>query len=137
MCAWALRGTVPALAGNVGTGGAFALAREGNYRESTFLRSLRPGPAPLDVFWGGSAVLGSVPHMCHMWDRPLKDTETPRDTGRAGLVRSERRNVHILIPLARQRESSTCPNVPCERRTEPAEPPTKYVKRSGTGPERA
>ena len=48
-----LRGTVPALAGNVGTGGAFALAREGNYRESTFLRSLWPGAAPLDVFGGG------------------------------------------------------------------------------------
>ena len=53
MCAWGLRGTVPALAGNVGTGGAFALPREGNYRESTFLRSLWPGPAPLDVFGGG------------------------------------------------------------------------------------
>ena len=67
--------------------------------------------------------------MCHMWDRPLKDTETPRDTGRAGLVRSERRNVHILIPLARQRESSTCPNVPCERRTEPAERPGTHTGR--------
>ena len=53
MCAWGLRGTVPALAGNGGTGGAFALPREGNYRESTFLRSLWPGPAPLDVFGGG------------------------------------------------------------------------------------
>ena len=41
--------------GNVGTGGAFALPREGNYSVSTFLRSLRPGPAPLDVFGGGSA----------------------------------------------------------------------------------
>ena len=75
--------------------------------------------------------------MCHMWDRPLKDTETPRDTGRAGLVRSERRNVHILSPRAQQRESSTCPNVPCERRPGPTERPTKYVKRSGTGSERA
>ena len=54
-----LRGTVPALAGNVGTGGAFALAREGDYRVSTFLRSLWPGPAPLDVF--GGALRGTVP----------------------------------------------------------------------------
>ena len=57
----ALRGTVPALAGNVGTGGAFALPREGNYRESTFLRSLRPGPAPLDVFGGALRGLGVGP----------------------------------------------------------------------------
>jgi hypothetical protein len=41
----------------------------------------------------------------------------------AGSVRSEHRNVDILIPLARQRESPTGPNVPCERRTDPAEPP--------------
>jgi hypothetical protein len=41
----------------------------------------------------------------------------------AGSVRSEHRNVDILIPLARPRESSTGPNVPCERRTDPAEPP--------------
>jgi hypothetical protein len=40
----------------------------------------------------------------------------------AGSVRSEHRNVDILIPLARQRESPTGPNVPCERRTDPAEP---------------
>jgi hypothetical protein len=41
----------------------------------------------------------------------------------AGSVRSEHRNVDILIPLARQRESPAGPNVPCERRTDPAEPP--------------
>jgi hypothetical protein len=41
----------------------------------------------------------------------------------AGSVRSEHRNVDILIPLARPRESPTGPNVPCERRTDPAEPP--------------
>ena len=75
--------------------------------------------------------------MCHMWNRPRNDPETPHDTGRAGLVRSEHRNVHILIPLAHQRESSSCPNVPCERRPGPAERPAKYAKRSGTGPERA
>jgi hypothetical protein len=41
----------------------------------------------------------------------------------AGSGRSEHRNVDILIPLARPRESPTGPNVPCERRTDPAEPP--------------
>jgi hypothetical protein len=40
----------------------------------------------------------------------------------AGTGRSERRNVDTLIPLARPRESSSCLNVPCERRTYPAEP---------------
>jgi hypothetical protein len=48
----------------------------------------------------------------------------------AGSGRSEHRNVDILIPLARQRESPTGPNVPCERRTDPAEP------RQGTDPQR-
>ena len=48
----------------------------------------------------------------------------------AGPGRSEHRNVDILIPLARQRESPTGPNVPCERRTDPAEP------RRGTYPQR-
>jgi len=38
----------------------------------------------------------------------------------AGPGRSEHRNVDILIPLARQRESPAGPNVPCERRTGPA-----------------
>ena len=56
----------------------------------------------------------------------------------AGPDRSEHRNVNTLFPpLARQRESPTCPNVPCERRPDPTERPTKYVKRSGTGPQRA
>jgi hypothetical protein len=41
----------------------------------------------------------------------------------AGSGRSKHRNVDILIPLARQRESLAGPNVPCERRTDPAEPP--------------
>jgi hypothetical protein len=36
--------------------------------------------------------------------------------------RSEHRNVDTKIPLARQRERRTCPNVPCESRTDPAEP---------------
>jgi hypothetical protein len=48
----------------------------------------------------------------------------------AGTGRSEHRNVDILIPVARPRESSPCPNVPCERRTDPAEP------RRGTDPQR-
>jgi len=41
----------------------------------------------------------------------------------AGSGRSEHRNVDTLIPLARPRESPAGPNVPCERRTDPAEPP--------------
>ena len=48
----------------------------------------------------------------------------------AGSGRSEHRNVDTLMPLARQRESPTGPNVPCERRTDPAEP------RRGTLPQR-
>ena len=47
----------------------------------------------------------------------------------AGSVRSERWNVITLIPLARQRESSSCPNVPCERRTDPAKPPGTHPRR--------
>ena len=66
VCAWGLRGTVPALAGNVGTGGAFALCARG-IRVWTFLCSLRTKPA-LPVSRG---VAGSVPHMTHMRDRPL------------------------------------------------------------------
>jgi hypothetical protein len=44
----------------------------------------------------------------------------------AGPGRSEHRNVDILIPVARQRESPAGPNVPCERRTDPAEPPPRH-----------
>jgi hypothetical protein len=47
----------------------------------------------------------------------------PNHPAAAGPGRSEHRNVDILIPVARQRESPTGPNVPCERRTDPAEPP--------------
>ena len=56
----------------------------------------------------------------------------------AGPVRSERRNVDTLIPVARPRESSSCPNVPCERRTGPAEPhrPISSRLRRGTDPQR-
>ena len=53
---------------------------------------------------------------------PYRDMP-PNHEAAAGSVRSEHRNVDILIPLARQRESPTGPNVPCERRTDPAEPP--------------
>ncbi len=52
---------------------------------------------------------------------PYRDMP-PNHEAAAGSVRSEHRNVDILIPLARQRESPTGPNVPCERRTDPAEP---------------
>ena len=55
----------------------------------------------------------------------------------AGPGRSEHWNVNHLTPSRLQRESPTHPHVPCERRTDPAEPPHKPVKRSGTGPERA
>ena len=48
---------------------------------------------------------------------------TPIHEAAAGSVRSEHRNVDIRIPLARPRESPTGPNVPCERRIDPAEPP--------------
>jgi hypothetical protein len=53
---------------------------------------------------------------------PLRD-RLPSNPAAAGSGRSEHRNVDILIPLARQRESPAGPNVPCERRTDPAEPP--------------
>ncbi|MEY4324476.1 MAG: hypothetical protein RIS24_647, partial [Verrucomicrobiota bacterium] len=36
--------------------------------------------------------------------------------------RSEHRNVDTKSPLARWRERHTCPNIPRERRTDPAEP---------------
>jgi hypothetical protein len=52
----------------------------------------------------------------------------------AGPGRSEHRNVDILIPLARKRESPAGPNVPCERRTGPAEAPKN---RSGAGSDRS
>ncbi len=54
--------------------------------------------------------------------QPLRD-RLPSNPAAAGSGRSEHRNVDILIPLARQRESPAGPNVPCERRTDPAEPP--------------
>ena len=60
---------------------------------------------------------------------PLRD-RLPSNPAAAGPGRSEHRNVDTLIRLARQRESSVGPNVPCERRTDPAEP------RRGTDPQR-
>ena len=53
---------------------------------------------------------------------PYRDMP-PNHEAAAGPGRSEHRNVDILIPVARQRESLAGPNVPCERRTDPAEPP--------------
>ena len=52
---------------------------------------------------------------------PIED-RLPSNPAAAGPGRSEHRNVDILIPVARQRESPAGPNVPCERRTDPAEP---------------
>ncbi len=43
----------------------------------------------------------------------------------AGLSRSEHWNVNTHIPLARQRENPSHPDVPCERRTSPADPTQK------------
>jgi hypothetical protein len=60
---------------------------------------------------------------------PYRDMP-PNHEAAAGSGRSEHRNVDILIPFARQRESLAGPNVPCERRTDPAEP------RRGTDPQR-
>ena len=54
-----------ALAGNVGTGGAFQRYRAGGIRMSTFLCSPRTDPAPLR-FWVGSA--GSVRARRERWD---------------------------------------------------------------------
>ena len=56
---------------------------------------------------------------------PLRD-RLPSNPAAAGPGRSEHRNVDTLIPLARQRESPAGPNVPCERRTVPAEPPSRH-----------
>jgi hypothetical protein len=70
------------------------------------------------------------PHPCtkpqqrNQPENPLNPALTPRaPPAAAGPGRSELRNVDILIPLARPRESVAGPNVPCERRTDPAEPP--------------
>ena len=56
---------------------------------------------------------------------PLRD-RPPSNPAAAGPGRSEHRNVDTLIPLARQRDGPTGPNVPCERRTVPAEPPSRH-----------
>ena len=56
---------------------------------------------------------------------PLRD-RLPSNPAAAGPGRSELRNVDTLIPLARQRDSPAGPNVPCERRTGPAEPPSRH-----------
>ena len=63
-------------------------------------------------------------------DSPQAPAQPPNHQAAAGPGRSEHRNVDTLIPIARQRESSAGPNVPCERRTDPAEP------RRGTDPQR-
>jgi hypothetical protein len=52
---------------------------------------------------------------------PDRTTMRQRDPSR-----SEHRNVDTLIPVARPRESRAGPNVPCERRTDPAEPSSRH-----------
>jgi hypothetical protein len=56
---------------------------------------------------------------------PYRDRTSSKPAA-AGPGRSEHWNVDILIPLARQRESLAGPNVPCECRTDPAEPPSRH-----------
>ena len=63
-------------------------------------------------------------------DPPQAPAQRPNHPAAAGPGRSKHWNVDTLIPIARQRESSAGPNVPCERRTDPAEPPpTTHPKR--------
>jgi hypothetical protein len=77
-----------------------------------------PPREPQPLFWP----------MDHSVQNHQNTPSPPRGSSRIGPERHW--NVHILIPLARQRESPTGPNVPCERRTDPAEP------RQGTDPQR-
>ena len=50
------------------------------------------------------------------------ETTQAQAVAAAGLSRSEHWNVNTLTPLARQRENPSHPDVPCERRTSPADP---------------
>ena len=70
-----------------------------------------PPREPQPLFWP----------MAHSVQNHQNTPSPPRGSSRIGPERH--RNVDILIPLARQRESPAGPNVPCERRTDPAEPP--------------
>ena len=58
---------------------------------------------------GLGTVLGQRPHASVRWQQ--------RDRAAVSIGTST-----LRPPRARQRESSSCPNVPCERRTDPAEP---------------
>jgi hypothetical protein len=69
-----------------------------------------PPREPQPLFWP----------MAHSVQNHQNTPSPPRGSSRIGPERH--RNIDILIPLARQRESPTGPNVPCERRTDPAEP---------------
>jgi len=69
-----------------------------------------PPREPQPLFWP----------MDHSVQNHQNTPSPPR--GSSGIGPERHRNVDILIPLARQRESPTGPNVPCERRTDPAEP---------------
>ena len=61
------------------------------------------------------------------FQRQQRDRSQTRSA--AGPGRSERWNVHHLLPSRLQRESPTHPHVPCERRTDPAEPTHKLTLR--------
>ena len=69
-----------------------------------------PPREPQPLFWP----------MAHSVQNHQNTPSPPRGSSRIGPERH--RNIDILIPLARQRESPTGPNGPCERRTDPAEP---------------
>ena len=69
-----------------------------------------PPREPQPLFWP----------MAHSVQNHQNTPSPPRGSSRIGPER--RRNVDILIPLARQRESPTGLHVPYERRTDPAEP---------------
>ena len=66
------------------------------------------------------------------FQRQQRDRSQTRSA--AGPGRSERWNVHHLPPSRLQRESPTHPHVPCERRTDPAEPTqTRQAQRDRAG----
>ena len=59
---------------------------------------------------------------------------TPTTPTPAGSGRSKHWNVNYLTPSRVQRESSACPHVPCERRTDPAPPLTCQPASAAAGP---
>jgi hypothetical protein len=88
-----------ALAGNVGTGGAFQRYRAGGIRMSTFLCSPRTDPAPLR-FWAGSA--GPVRARRERWDRkgfPALSRWGDQDVDVPMLAADRSRSAAVLVGL--------------------------------------